>query len=197
MATFTNWFNLIKPSGADGGDLVNVDQLNSNMDIIDGALHQDDLDLAAALARIATLEALETPKAASVIATAPQNMTASTSIPMSFSTVEYDNDGMWNPATPTFLTVKTAGLYLITGFTSWASGTGGSRIALITKNGGQIKQWAHNVTGVASSDPFACVAPLAVNDQIGLSQYQSSTSNPLATHNQSYPMLGLTRLGTA
>lgn len=38
MATSTSHLNLVKPDGTEGGDFVDVDVINSNMDLIDAAI---------------------------------------------------------------------------------------------------------------------------------------------------------------
>lgn len=60
MSTNTANYNLVKPDGNPGGDLVDINVINSNMDIVDAALHAHDLSIAAdAAAEDARLDALE------------------------------------------------------------------------------------------------------------------------------------------
>lgn len=46
MSTNTPYYNLVKPSGAAGGDFVDITVLDGDLDLIDTALHNHDLTLA-------------------------------------------------------------------------------------------------------------------------------------------------------
>jgi len=54
---------------------------------------------------------------------------------LSFDTVRFDTDGIYDSANPKRLTCKTAGKYLITGNVQWAANTAGHRVMRIYLNG--------------------------------------------------------------
>jgi hypothetical protein len=91
-----------------------------------------------------------------------------------FDSVLYDTDVMWNPASPTVLTIKTAGRYLVVGNLLLNPNSGGTtRYMSIVLNGNDIA----NQQGLLTDYPrMSCsaVVNLVPGDQISLSVFQDS-----------------------
>lgn len=189
MTTFTPNYNLAKPDGSAGGDLVDIAVLDSNFDTIDTEL-KDRAD------RLTSLEAQ--------IPSCKVRRAASQSIPngaftdASFDTEDYDTDTMFDIASPTQLVVKTAGLYVISFGAGWVANATGQRLALLKLNGND-KQRSWQMGTSASVNPI-CIGSyqerLAVNDILTLSLFQDS-GGTLGTlgNTGTHPFLAVAKAG--
>ena len=96
----------------------------------------------------------------------------------------YDTDSMFASGTPTYVTVNTAGIYLITAQVAFANNGAGARLVYIEKNApspgtGTALSYANAVPQNVSDQTFAIAAtvPLVATDKVYLSVYQSSGGN--------------------
>lgn len=116
--------------------------------------------------------------------TASQTITTATTTQIAFDAEDFDTDTMHDTATNnTRITIKTAGVYLVTATVAWASNATGSRQAFFHLNGSNTtgtgpKAYA-STAGVVGTpgDTITAIAPLAVNDYIELSVRQDSGGN--------------------
>jgi len=97
---------------------------------------------------------------------------------VSWASATYDNDTMFSAGTPNRVTVKTAGIYVVTSTIVWPSNNTGERISWIQLNGSTATRWGNRRGGAWSSGPteysIAAQIKCAVNDYIQLGVYQSS-----------------------
>lgn len=120
---------------------------------------------------------------------------------ISFDSEVYDTDSMFAP-TSTNITIKTAGIYLITAMMSFASNATGVRITLVEKNAtaaGNGTFLVRDIRGAVNGDAtfltLVTQSSLAVNDTLRLTVYQSSggalnTSNGVGDLALTVTMLG-------
>jgi hypothetical protein len=80
-------------------------------------------------------EVLDVPRCSVYRATAHNVGTGGTPNQISFDTLDYQSEGMWNPAAPTHITCLTAGVYLFTGQVVWPSNATNFRNLAFLKNG--------------------------------------------------------------
>jgi hypothetical protein len=139
------------------------------------------------------------PPMAQATRTAVQSIANNTTSFVSFTTESFDTDGMFT-ATDTKITVQTAGVYLVTGFMTYASNGTGARISSIEKNaasagaGTRLAQFFGN--GIAGDDfgvALSAVANLAANDTLHLTCYQ--TSGGALNTGASHPVLSAVWIG--
>jgi hypothetical protein len=97
---------------------------------------------------------------------------------ISFDTTVWDTDSIYDFATyPTRLTVRTGGIYIITGFGQWASNGTGQRWMRIYLNGtNEIAKVSTIMTGTAytHAHSVSIVYSLIQGDYVELSVYQNS-----------------------
>lgn len=123
---------------------------------------------------IAGLSGSVAAKAARIDKTSSQAITAFTSTPVVFQTETFDTDTIADVVgTPSRLTCKTAGKYVITGDIKWANDpTGEYRDVVIQKNGDPAQRLARVIMNAAMSEGpeqnIATIAHLDVNDYVEL-----------------------------
>jgi len=114
---------------------------------------------------------------------------------VTFDTLDFDTDTMWNSGTPTRLTIHTGGVYLCVGLWQWAPNANGERQIIIFQNGANwlaMEQRA-NQSSFGQSMHVTAVAKLVVSDYVGLRVYQSSGGS-LARQDM-LPYLSVVRVG--
>lgn len=120
---------------------------------------------------------------------------AATAVPVSWDTEQYDSDNMFVAGAPTRLTVRTAGLYLITATWMWNSFATGYRFHQIALNGGGVltRDTRNAVNGDITSAVVATQAQLAVNDYVELVVYHNA-GGTLANPAGGYCHLNMARI---
>lgn len=97
---------------------------------------------------------------------------------VSFDTEEFDSDAMFDLASPTVLTIKTAGLYVVQGYVRLAGSVGGSRrINHLMHNSEGVAVTEDDVGGSSATIPGLVVGAIiraSVNDTLRLDLYQNS-----------------------
>lgn len=135
----------------------------------------------------AAVDFLANPPACRVYNNANQSIPDSTVTPLTFNTERYDTDTMHSTAALTSrITIKTAGLYLITGTIAFAAGgSSGTRLAGIILGGSVKIAEQQAVTNAGVSVNVSTVYKFAVNDYVELYAYQVSAGalNSLAVAN--------------
>jgi hypothetical protein len=107
--------------------------------------------------------------------TAQSIVSAATPAAIVFDTVVYDTDGLWSVVTPTYLSIKTAGKYLVSGNILLAPATGGSqRFASLQVNGVDVANQSAPLTNDYGRMSLDVVVNLAVGDKVYLTLYQDS-----------------------
>lgn len=93
----------------------------------------------------------------------------------------FDTDSMWDSGNPTYITIKTAGVYLFSAQTCFANNGTGARLVTINKNSatpGDATYFSYsNLLPQTVSDQTLSVSSVhscAVNDKISVAVYQSS-----------------------
>lgn len=113
---------------------------------------------------------------------------------VSFDVEVYDTDGMFDPADPTKLTIKTAGTYLLTGAVRWAPNATGVRTIGIVPNDNGIAWFAADTRVASASEAtrhgVSTVTRLAAGDYVELTAYQTS-GGALNTDNAGSPQVHL------
>lgn len=105
-----------------------------------------------------------------------QNIASGAFTTISFDSILFDTDGMWNPATPTYLTIKTAGKYLLVGNFLFTPAAGGNtRFASVIVNGAEVTDQQGAITEYSRMS-FCAIVDLAVGDRVSLGAYQDSGS---------------------
>ena len=98
---------------------------------------------------------------------------------VTFNTLVYDTNGIYNAGSNTRLTCKTAGYYLIVGKIAFALNATGIRLAIIRKNGAtslnQLMIPTNPTLGAALE--ITTIADLIINDYNELGAYQNSGGN--------------------
>jgi hypothetical protein len=125
---------------------------------------------------------------------AVQTMNNGSIMAVNFDTEAFDTDGMFS-ATSNFITIKTAGIYVVTASVGLAASASGNRIAFIYRNptysgsgdaatitGGTIlAESSHAVqSSTVSGTSVTTIFNFAVNDKVALGFFQNSGLN-LAT----------------
>lgn len=168
MTTFTPNYNLAKPDGNAGGDLVDVSVLDSNMDIIDTELKS----------RADRLTALETEPFCSLARVAALTLTTGVSTNIPWDTENEDTDNMFAIGAPTNIVIKTAGIYLVTFGFSFGGNATGSRSAGINLNGTTKAVYVDNPAHAANIVwAISAMIRCAVNDVITTYLNQTSGGN--------------------
>jgi hypothetical protein len=124
------------------------------------------------------------PPMAEVRRTTTQSIANTTWANVSFdaSAAIFDTDSMWDSANPTYLTIKTAGVYLFSVQASFATNGSGARLVDIEKNAaspgavGSYFAYMNVLPQTVSDQAFAisAIESCSVNDVITVSVYQSS-----------------------
>ena len=92
---------------------------------------------------------------------------------ISFNVSRYNTNQIWDSGSPTRLTCKTAGKYLIGGCFRFEGNTVGNRFLIILLNGvSQIV--VGESTGSSTISNASCVYSLAVNDYVQMIAFQNS-----------------------
>ena len=88
----------------------------------------------------------------------------------------FDTNGMFSSGANTKITIKTAGVYLVTLAVSWAANSAGERFANVRLNNNVARPLCGSGGTTAGSTRFSGASPLslAVNDELTLNLYQSS-----------------------
>lgn len=128
----------------------------------------------------------------------PQSMTSGQVVSIMYDMPVDDNAGFWKDGHKDRLTVPAGlgGLYLVNWCSSFAAHATGTRVTYLRVNGFNTShQFAQNPSGTsATSNVFMVMLRLNPGDYVTVAQYQNSGTS-LATTNQSYPFLSLTRIG--
>lgn len=120
--------------------------------------------------------------------------TAYTSGAISFTTSAFDNDAMWSAASPSRVTIKTAGIYLIQSYlvVNGVSAAQGLQTTYYLNGTIQLAQTEYATSNLTLSCSASAVMDLAVNDYIEVMAAHSGTnsqivgaSNPLLMTNRS------------
>ncbi len=116
--------------------------------------------------------------AAAVSLTSNFNISNGADTVITWSAAEYDNNTMFSAGTPDRLTIKTAGIYVVTATITWPSNATGERISWIQKNGSATVRWGNRRGGGWASGvteySVAAQITCAVNDYIQIGNYQNS-----------------------
>ncbi len=122
------------------------------------------------------------------LATAPRaelNKTTAQGIPritstlVSFAEIS-DNDNLFDPATPTRLTIRTPGVYLVTGFVTWAGNDNGSRLTVLRHNGADVCRNEGPPNGpVFVQQPVSVLIAAAAGDFVEMFAFHGSSAASL------------------
>jgi len=132
--------------------------------------------------------------------TSTQTIPNNTITPIIFDTENYDTDNMWEGvSSPSRITIRTAGIYLITGQVHWLTNAAGMRAELLRHNiDGYIVQVR---TGMDPSTwiwrgPITTIYQCAVGNTLELQVYQNSLGNlDVGYDNNQSPVLAAQRIG--
>jgi hypothetical protein len=105
--------------------------------------------------------------------TTSQSIPNGVSTAISFNGSRYDTNQIWSAVSPTRLTCKTAGKYLIGGCFRFEGNTVGSRFLIILLNGAS-QIGAGESVGSSTISNASCVYSLAVNDYVQMIAFQNS-----------------------
>lgn len=131
--------------------------------------------------RTATLQTPPWQKGARVYRSSAQSVNSGVQTPITFDTVRWDTDGMWNVANPTYLTVQTNGYYFVSGHLAYEYNTTGRRCVFLRVNGAGVARYIGMVTVMPVTDLNAdtrifasTVWPFVAGDYIELVALQVS-----------------------
>jgi len=101
---------------------------------------------------------------------------------MTYDTENFDTDGMYDPASPNRLTIRTAGIYRLSHLADCAPNGAAVRIAYVRLNGAGPPNWydsrpAVNLAGVDTQHGFAIERKMVVGDYIEAQYFQNSGAN--------------------
>lgn len=117
--------------------------------------------------------------AAAVQLTTDQSVANASDSVVSWSSAVYDNNTMFAAGTPNRLTIKTAGIYVVTATITWPSNSTGERISWFQLNGSSGTRWGNRRGGGWASGPteYSITAQITcvVNDYIQLGVFQNSS----------------------
>ena len=115
---------------------------------------------------------------------------------ISFDSVIRDDPACWAVGTPTRLTIKQAGAYIITGQCSFNTSATGRRGVYIYLNGVQINAQVTNTNSVAPTHvTTTTIKYLAVGDYVEIYGYQNNGGNLNVLTSDSSPMFGIAWMG--
>ena len=146
------------------------------------------------------LDYLANPPACRANRTTTQSLVTATATSILFDAEVFDTDTMHDTVSNTSrLTVKTAGLYIVTAGLGFAANATGVRVAWVNVNGSDATRIIQGgMTAVSASDvtdiPLATIYKFAVNDYMELRGYQTSGGN-LNTATLQLPHLEATWIG--
>lgn len=162
----------------------------TNSKIADGAITDSNVNAAAAIAgtkispdfgfqTIKTTGLLDVPAYKACVSVSSVSLADSIAGNPTFDTILYDSDNMADlMGLPSQLTVKTAGLYLLTVAAAWDSSATGVRILQITVNGSPNNILSSTVPGTGGGytqyQSLSTQFQFAVNDVISVSMLQTS-----------------------
>ncbi|MEV5080334.1 hypothetical protein AB0K74_16390 [Streptomyces sp. NPDC056159] len=141
------------------------------------------------------IDFLMNPPRAKITSAATQSVALTNEPYATFDTELYDNDGMWNPAAPTLLTIKTPGYYSVVGTFGFANNATGYRRLSIYVNGTLI---ASNMSpAIAANMYMSCsqVAYFRANDTASMRLVQNSGAALNAVVSAHTPTLTVQWLG--
>lgn len=125
-----------------------------------------------------------------------QTLADATLTAISFDSVIRDDPACWAVGTPTRLTIKLAGAYMITGQCSFNTSSTGRRLVLFYLNGGQINAQTTNGNSAAATHVSSTtIKYLAVGDYVEMYGYQNSGGNLSVLTDVHSPMFGIAWLG--
>jgi hypothetical protein len=118
-----------------------------------------------------------------------------TSTTVTFTTLVYDTNSMWSASTPDRLTIKTAGVYVLSGQFQFSNNNVGVRQFVVTAPSGTTVARATiaPAAGLATEETVTGIHQCAVNDAIQLQVYQSSGGSLTPQWNS--PSLSAQRIG--
>jgi hypothetical protein len=116
---------------------------------------------------------------------------------ISFDTVIRDDPACWAVASPTRLTIKLAGAYIITGQCSFNTSATGRRVVGILLNGATyINYQTTNTNSVAPTHvTTTTIKYLAVGDYLEMIGYQNNGGNLNVLTSNNSPMFGIAWMG--
>jgi hypothetical protein len=119
-------------------------------------------------------------KGARVIATAAQTFGNAGGAPAgarAFGAEQFDNDNIWVVGSPTRLTCRTEGVYLIESTIVWVPNANGVRAMVLLKNGGSQaveRRGANPTAGEWSVCSLSTILSLTIGDYLEVAPYQTS-----------------------
>ena len=121
------------------------------------------------------------PAAVSIDAGA-QNIATATNTYLSFgASATYDTDSMYSSGTPTYITINTTGLYLLTYYVLFSNATTGTRFAAFVKNlstvYGGVGMNANTTNPNPTEFTSAATVSLAATDKVYLRLYHTQGTN--------------------
>ena len=133
------------------------------------------------------LNAIVSPPYAYIRATTATSVGGSAYANISFNTEVVDTDGLYTSASPTRLTIATAGLYMLAGGYSLALTAGTLATAHFSVNGGLLPHSGTSVicgaTGQNAGLSLTCFYRLSVGDYVELATYSNRTAVNTYTSN--------------
>lgn len=160
--------------------------------------HEPDLALASDLAaHLADKVHIGNNPSAFVYSTVNQSIPNSTATILTFDTEVFDNDNMYDPASNTRLTVRTAGKYLIIAHVVFDINSSYTRHVALRKNGNTYLSYVKANACSVGTTRIQClaIANLNVNEYVDVVVYQDSgvSLNSLATDGG--PYFGMVKVG--
>lgn len=138
---------------------------------------------------------LNPPQASVIQSGTTQNMPSSTATNITFDTMQFDSDSIWDASQPDRLTIQTPGFYIVNAIFSWSSDPGGFRRGEILSNGSQISYTSAAPTTSGTAFTSSIFAKFAVGDYLQLEHYQNSGSG-LTASSAAPPGLAVRWVGT-
>ena len=118
---------------------------------------------------------------ASIYRTSALAIANASDVVVTWSTSEFDTDTCWAAGSNDRLTIKTAGIYVVSATIAWASNGTGERISWIQKNGSSSDRWGMVRQGAWSTGEtmynVVSIMSLVVNDYVQVGVYQASGGN--------------------
>jgi len=126
-----------------------------------------------------------------------QTLADATLTAISFDTVIRDDPACWAVGTPTRLTIKLAGAYMITGQCSFNTSATGRRVVGILLNGATYinYQTTNGNSAAATHVSTTVIRYLAVGDYLEMMGYQNSGGNLSVLTSDNSPMFGIAWIG--
>lgn len=125
-----------------------------------------------------------------------QQIATNTDTSVSFNTVIFDTDAIFNASNSTRLTAKTAGKYLVTSSIHLANSTGSTLGVILKKNG--VLDFANDARDMSAYNQFtiSSIVELNVNDYVEvIVNHSAATTRMLYTFNERTPTLSMVKVG--